>query len=33
MCIICYCNFEEGENFMTLPCKHLFHPECIGTWL
>lgn len=33
MCIICYCAFEEGEDCMTLPCTHVFHPECVGTWL
>ena len=33
LCTVCYCNFEEGEKAMILPCHHLFHPECIQKWL
>lgn len=33
LCTICYCNFEEGEEALELPCKHIYHPECIKTWL
>ena len=33
VCTVCYCEFEEGEKVMILPCKHLFHPECVAKWL
>jgi ribosomal protein S17 len=27
--VICMCEFEEGEQITILPCKHLYHTECI----
>ena len=32
-CIVCYCDFEDGEKCIQLHCKHLFHPDCIIKWL
>lgn len=33
-CPICLSEFEEGEAVKAIPfCKHVFHPECIDTWL
>uniref|UniRef100_A0A7N0TSW0 RING-type E3 ubiquitin transferase n=1 Tax=Kalanchoe fedtschenkoi TaxID=63787 RepID=A0A7N0TSW0_KALFE len=33
-CPVCLTEFEEGEGVKMLPsCQHLFHPECIDTWL
>ncbi|KAL9673285.1 hypothetical protein QQ045_029541 [Rhodiola kirilowii] len=33
-CPVCLTEFEEGECVKMLPsCQHLFHPECIDTWL
>lgn len=32
-CPICLCNFEDGERVRLLPCKHLFHAQCIDPWL
>jgi hypothetical protein len=32
-CPICLCEYEEGENVRALPCKHVFHPDCVDTWL
>lgn len=33
-CAVCLCEFTEDESLRMLPqCCHVFHPECIDTWL
>lgn len=32
-CPICLVELSEGEDIKNLPCKHMFHPNCIDTWL
>eukprot|EP00831_Metopus_contortus_P003866 TRINITY_DN11423_c0_g1_i2.p3 TRINITY_DN11423_c0_g1~~TRINITY_DN11423_c0_g1_i2.p3 ORF type:complete len:115 (-),score=16.22 TRINITY_DN11423_c0_g1_i2:225-569(-) len=32
-CSICKEEFKKGEKVYKLPCKHLFHGECILQWL
>ncbi|UPQ99368.1 RING-type domain-containing protein [Chloropicon primus] len=32
-CAICQVEFEEGEDVLLLPCKHLYHNPCIEPWL
>lgn len=32
-CSICLCDFDEGDAMTILPCRHHFHPECVGQWL
>lgn len=32
-CPICLVEFGDGEDIKNLPCKHMFHPNCIDTWL
>ena len=32
-CSICLGELEESEELTTLPCKHIFHKECIHGWL
>ncbi|XP_026388236.1 E3 ubiquitin ligase BIG BROTHER-related-like isoform X2 [Papaver somniferum] len=32
-CVICQTEYEEEEQVMTLPCDHMYHSECITTWL
>ena len=32
-CSICITEYENGEKIRKLPCSHLFHPECVDTWL
>lgn len=31
-CRVCMCDFENGEEILTLHCFHIFHTECIGNW-
>ncbi|XLS49174.1 hypothetical protein HN51_009851, partial [Arachis hypogaea] len=33
-CVICLEELREGETVKMIPhCKHVFHPNCIDTWL
>ena len=32
-CIICLSEFEIGDQVSALPCAHVFHSECIASWL
>jgi E3 ubiquitin-protein ligase RNF115/126 len=32
MCSVCQEKFKLGELAKVLPCKHLFHPDCIIPW-
>ncbi|CAM9095421.1 unnamed protein product [Ascophyllum nodosum] len=32
-CLVCQCDFEEGEELRELPCKHAFHAACVDGWL
>jgi hypothetical protein len=31
-CSICLCEYEDGEKLVSLPCKHIFHDDCISSW-
>jgi hypothetical protein len=31
-CSICLGEYEEGEELCTLPCGHVYHSGCIGSW-
>ena len=32
-CTICLENYANGDNTIALPCIHIFHADCIKTWL
>ncbi|KAG7642323.1 Zinc finger RING-type [Arabidopsis suecica] len=33
-CVICLSDFEEGETVKVIPhCGHVFHVDCVDTWL
>lgn len=32
-CVICLDSFEDEEKVLELPCKHLYHEDCIRKWL
>lgn len=32
-CVICLNNFQQMDTITVLPCVHIFHTECIKTWL
>lgn len=32
-CAVCKDKFIEGDNIIEIPCKHIFHPDCIKPWL
>jgi hypothetical protein len=31
-CSICLGEYEEGEELVKLPCRHVYHEECITSW-
>jgi len=31
-CSICLGEYEEGEHLVCLPCKHVYHDECVSSW-
>ncbi|KAI3901108.1 hypothetical protein MKW92_014749 [Papaver armeniacum] len=31
-CTICLTEFRDKDKLVLLPCKHVYHPHCIGTW-
>ena len=31
-CSICLCEYEQGDKLVSLPCKHVFHDDCITSW-
>ncbi|KAM1589653.1 hypothetical protein ACFX10_028520 [Malus domestica] len=32
-CVICQMQYKRGDRQITLPCKHVYHSECISKWL
>ncbi|CAH2070270.1 unnamed protein product [Thlaspi arvense] len=32
-CSICLVEYENGDKITTLPCKHIYHKDCISQWL
>ena len=32
-CVICQEEFKKGDNYIILPCMHLFHSNCIKEWI
>ena len=32
-CSICITDYNEGDQLKVLPCKHIFHTNCIDPWL
>lgn len=32
-CLVCQCEYDDGEKLARLPCGHCFHAECVSRWL
>ena len=32
-CSICQCEFEPDERILEMPCKHVYHHDCLLPWL
>nr|XP_027075788.1 E3 ubiquitin-protein ligase Praja-2-like [Coffea arabica] len=33
ICVVCQCEYENGETIGTLECRHEYHADCIKRWL
>jgi hypothetical protein len=33
VCSICHDNFQLAQDILKLPCRHVYHCECLATWL
>jgi hypothetical protein len=33
ICSICMETFKGSDEWITLPCRHIFHPQCINPWI
>ncbi|CBJ30842.1 conserved unknown protein [Ectocarpus siliculosus] len=32
-CIVCFGDYEPGDRLALLPCRHVYHAQCIDEWL
>ena len=32
-CAICLCHLEEGDRVGDIPCRHIFHVDCLKEWI
>lgn len=32
-CVICQMRYKRGDRQIRLPCKHVYHSECVSKWL
>jgi hypothetical protein len=32
-CVICQCDYDDGDQVKTLTCQHQFHDDCVMQWL
>jgi hypothetical protein len=32
-CLVCQCEYNQGDKMRRLPCSHVFHQDCVDQWL